>query len=84
LELLKNLHRFVETDYPVLVGTSRKSFIGKIHGSVDDPSSCDQRLEGTLATQVWAQIHGAAIIRAHDVLAARRAIDMTAAIQHQR
>ena len=77
LELLQRIDRFVDTGYPVLVGTSRKSFIGRILSKEAQILASDQRLEGTLATQIWAQIKGAKIIRAHDVLAARRAIDMT-------
>lgn len=78
LELLRHLDRFTLTDYPVLIGVSRKSFVGVING-VDNPSD---RLEGTLAAQVLAQLKGVKIIRTHDVLAARRAIDMTSKILH--
>jgi dihydropteroate synthase len=78
LLLLRHLDRIVDSEYPVLIGTSRKSFIGKALGQKGNPLPSDDRLEGTLATQIWAQIRGARIIRAHDVLAARRAIDMTA------
>jgi len=81
LDLLKHVARFVDTGYPVLIGTSRKSFIGKILGPKDQPLPSDQRLEGTLATQIWAQIQGAKIIRAHDVKESRHAIDMIVAIQ---
>jgi len=80
LELLKNLERFVQTDYPVLVGVSRKAFIGRLLGSEDWPLPVDDRLEGTLAAQVVAQMKGAKIIRAHDVRQAQRAISMTSAI----
>ncbi len=80
LELTRNLDKFVETGYPVLVGTSRKSFIGKVLGRDGEVLPSEQRLEGTLATQVLAQLKGAKIIRAHDVLASRRAMDMTAAL----
>ena len=81
LELLRHLDRLVDTGYPILMGTSRKSFIGKVLAPREgSPLPSGQRLEGTLATQIWAQIKGAKIIRAHDVLTARRAIDMTAAL----
>lgn len=80
LTLLKRLDRLVETGYPVMIGTSRKSFIGRLLGR-ESPLPADQRLEGTLATQMWAQSQGAKIIRAHDVREARLAIDMVAAIQ---
>lgn len=81
LTLLRNLKRFVGTGYPVLIGVSRKSFLGKLLGAANAPLPVEDRLEGTLAAQVWAQIHGAKIIRAHDVKAARRAIDAVAGIQ---
>ncbi len=77
LTLLRNVQDFVATGIPVLIGVSRKSFIGRVTG-VDDPTD---RLEGTLAAQVWAQSKGVRIVRAHDVRASRRAIDMMAAIQ---
>ena len=80
LELLRNLDKFVATGYAVLVGTSRKSFIGKVLGCEGEVLAANERLEGTLATQMWAQIKGAKIIRSHDVLAARRTIDMLAAL----
>lgn len=73
LELLRNLDRFVDTDFPVLVGVSRKSFIGRILGASDAPLPPTERLEGTLALQVLAQAMGAHIIRAHDVLPTVRA-----------
>lgn len=78
LTLIKSLDQLVEAGYPVLIGVSRKGFIGKILGAV----SPDDRLEGTLAAQVLAQIKGARIIRAHDVKSACRALRMTAAIMN--
>jgi dihydropteroate synthase len=80
LTLLRELGRFVDTGYPVLVGVSRKSFIGKLLGSKEAPLPVEDRLEGTLAAQAWAQIWGARVIRAHDVKAARRVIDTVAGI----
>lgn len=76
LALLRRLDVLVETGYPVLLGVSRKGFIGRALGGLP----VDQRVEGTLAVQVLAQAQGVRYIRAHDVLAARRAIDMTAAV----
>lgn len=54
---------------PLLVGTSRKTFIGRLLG-VDDPAARD---DGTLATVVWALDHGARMVRVHDVTSAARA-----------
>jgi dihydropteroate synthase len=76
LSLLRHLGQLVATGYPVLVGVSRKSFLGKLTGN----APADDRLEGTLAAQVLAQSLGARVIRAHDVKATRRAIDVGTAI----
>lgn len=79
LELLRSLSSFVQTGYPLLIGVSRKSFIGKLLGG-EQTLPAGERLEGTLAAQAWAQVQGARIIRAHDVLASKRVIDMIAGI----
>jgi dihydropteroate synthase len=71
LELIDELGRIGELGLPVLIGPSRKSFIGKTLGlEVED------RLEATLAACVVALVRGARIFRVHDVLPARRALDM--------
>ena len=75
LELLRNLHRFTELGYPVLVGTSRKSFIG---ATLDLPVA--ERLEGTAATVALAVANGAAIVRVHDVGPMRRVASMVEAV----
>jgi dihydropteroate synthase len=62
LELLAGLDSFRELGCPVLVGTSRKSFIGKVLDR-----EVDQRAWGTAATVAWAVAHGARIVRVHDV-----------------
>ncbi len=81
-EILKRLDEFVRLGYPVLVGASRKSFLGKILGSKSNPLPADQRLEATLAAQVIAQLKGARILRVHDVLPAKRAGMVCAAIMN--
>jgi dihydropteroate synthase len=73
LLLLKGLSVLVETGYPVLIGVSRKSFLGKIGGG-ETPA---ERLEAGIAMQTWSQIRGAKIIRTHDVAQTRRAVDAT-------
>lgn len=83
LSLLARLDEFVGTGFPVLIGTSRKSFIGKLLPRDGEQAAPDDRLEGTLATQIWAQTRGVAVIRAHDVLSSRRALDMVAEIQNR-
>jgi dihydropteroate synthase len=70
------LDEIVELGYPVLVGTSRKSFIG---ATLDVPS--DQRVEGTAATIAWAISKGAHIVRVHDVEPMVRTIRMLEAIK---
>lgn len=67
--ILKNLHRFLETGYHLLVGTSRKSFIGK----TQDLDIAD-RLEGSIASALYAILNGADIVRVHDVKETKRAL----------
>ena len=70
--VLGSLERFVDLGYPVMVGASRKRFIGEISGGLPP----EERLEGTLGAIVAAFAKGAAIFRVHDVAAARRALDV--------
>ena len=76
LALLANLDAFVATGYPVLVGTSRKGFLGRLLGDSDGsdaPAAVDDRLEGSLATATWAMANGARMVRVHDVRATAHA-----------
>lgn len=75
LELLRRLDEIVALGRPVVVGTSRKSFLGRITGR-DDPH---QRVMGTVATNVLAYERGASIFRVHDVAATRDALAVAAA-----
>ncbi len=79
LELLARLEILTALGRPVLVGVSRKSFIGRL---LDLP--VDQRLEGSLAATAVAVFSGAAIVRTHDVEATRRAVRIAAAIRAAR
>lgn len=65
LQLIAGLDRIIETfpDHPMLIGASRKSFIGKMLGG----APADQRLAGSLAVAVIALCNGAKILRVHDV-----------------
>jgi dihydropteroate synthase len=76
LSLLANLGELTQSPWAVLVGVSRKSFIGKLTG--DAPPN--ERIEGTLAAQTVAQALGAKVLRVHDVLAAKRAVTIASAI----
>jgi dihydropteroate synthase len=76
LALLRGLDRIVGLGYPVLIGTSRKSFIGLV---LDLPA--EERVEGTAATVAWAVAGGAHIVRVHDVEPIVRVVRMTEAIR---
>jgi dihydropteroate synthase len=73
--ILKMLHAFKELGKPVLIGTSMKSFIGKI---TDSP--LEERVEGTLATLAVALMNGADIFRVHDVGRALKVLKMVKAV----
>lgn len=74
LELLARLDEIVALDRPVVVGTSRKSFLGRITGR--EPG---ERIAGTIATNVIALARGASVFRVHDVAEARDALLVAAA-----
>src|SRR5919197_4532311 len=69
LELLRRLRELRELGRPVVVGTSRKSFLGRLTGR-----EVGDRLGGTIASSVLALANGADILRVHDVGAARGAV----------
>lgn len=77
LKVLQEIERIKNYGYPILVGASRKSFIGDtLHVKVED------RLYGTLAVTALAVMKGCAFVRVHDVRANREVIDMLYAIEH--
>jgi dihydropteroate synthase len=76
LQLLADLPRIAALGYPVLVGVSRKRFIGEITG-VTTPSERDA---GTIGANVAALARGAALFRVHDVRGARQALDVAWAV----
>ena len=75
LELLRRLDELVAIGRPVVVGTSRKSFLGKLTGGRPEA----ERLPGTIATNVLALERGASIFRAHDVAPVLDALTVAAA-----
>ncbi len=75
LEILANLDSFASLQKPILLGTSRKSFIGKI---LDLPVT--ERLEGSLATAVIGMVKGARILRVHDVRETYRTVKLVSEI----
>jgi dihydropteroate synthase len=74
LELLRRLDEIVALGRPVLIGTSRKSFLGALTGR-----GVDERVAGTIATNVLAFTKGARIFRVHDVAPVRDALTVAAA-----
>ena len=77
--MMNHVEKLLELGYPVLLGTSRKSMIGK---TLDLP--VDERVEGTVATTVMGVMKGCSIIRVHDVKENYRAMKMTQAILNSR
>jgi dihydropteroate synthase len=74
-ELLRGLGRLTELGRPILVGTSRKSFIGRADGS-----ATDDRLGGTIATSILAAAAGASVLRVHDVRELAEALTVASAV----
>ncbi|MGB2843730.1 MAG: dihydropteroate synthase [Candidatus Aminicenantaceae bacterium] len=78
LALINNLQILEDLDRPILIGVSRKSFIGKILNT-----SPQERLEGTIASAVLSIVHGANILRVHDVASVKRAVLVAEAILNE-
>ncbi len=72
-QLLRELSKFCDTDYRVVVGCSRKRLIGFI-----DQSTPDKRLGGSVALAAYSVLQGAAMVRVHDVAETRQAVDVAA------
>ena len=72
LRVLGDLHRLTALGFPVMVGVSRKRFIGELSG-VEQPS---ERVFGTVGANVVALLHGARLFRVHDVSQNRQALDV--------
>lgn len=77
LEILKNLHSFKVIGRPILVGTSRKNFIGKILNT-----GVQERIFGTVSSILFAVRNGAKIVRVHDVKAVKQALKVLDAIEN--
>jgi dihydropteroate synthase len=78
LELLRRQSDFATLGRPLLIGTSRKGFIGRITNE-PEPS---RRLFGTAASVAWSVANGAAVVRVHDVAEMSKVVRMTEAIRH--
>ncbi|MDP6677962.1 MAG: dihydropteroate synthase [Verrucomicrobiota bacterium] len=79
IKLLSGLNRFSVAERPLLVGVSRKSFIGKLLGT-----QTGDRLPASLACAAWAAVEGAHIVRVHDVAETVQAVRMAEALQRNR
>ncbi len=82
LELLRRLQELTTLGRPLVVGTSRKSFLGRLIADAqgrEEPVDVAQRLPGTLATSVLAYERGATVLRVHDVAPVRAALAVAAA-----
>jgi dihydropteroate synthase len=79
LELLARLDELCSLGRPLVIGTSRKGFLGRIAPSAPGP---EERLPGTIATNVLALERGASVFRAHDVAPVRDALATAAATLH--
>jgi len=78
LLILKNLAKFKELGRPIFIGTSRKRFIGNILNL-----NVEERLEGSIATVIYAYLKGAKIFRVHDVKETKRALDIIWTIENE-
>jgi dihydropteroate synthase len=76
VNVMRQLERVVELGFPVLVGPSRKRFVGELSGGLP----AEERLPGTLAACVAALAKGAHIFRVHDVVETRHALDVAHAL----
>jgi dihydropteroate synthase len=83
LTVLANVENFFAFGLPILIGASRKGFVGSATGGVarNDPA---ERLEGTLAVTSFCALAGVDIVRVHDVAANRRTVDMIGEIARHR
>jgi dihydropteroate synthase len=83
LSLLKHLNVLVNTGYPIIVGTSRKRFLGVLLTRADrpipaEPVPASDRIEGSVASAVWAMVRGVRMVRVHDVRATVHAAKLVA------
>lgn len=78
LKIIGNLSSFNELDLPILIGVSRKSFIGNLLNVTPD-----QRIEGTIASSLVSVLQGAHILRSHDIASLKKAVIVTEAIMNE-
>ena len=76
MELLQRLDELARTGYPIVIGASRKRFIGELLG-VTEPT---ERVAGSMGVAVWSALHGADVVRVHDVAETAQALTVAEAI----
>ncbi|MBI2915520.1 MAG: dihydropteroate synthase [Elusimicrobia bacterium] len=81
LGILRDLKSFLSLKLPLVVGCSRKSFIGGILGEKKFPLPAEERLEGSLAAACWSYWQGVSILRVHDVGSTKKMIQVLSAVQ---
>ena len=81
LQLIAHIDKLVDTGWPVAIGTSRKSMLGQLiarSDGADHQTPLEDRLVGSVTTSAYAMLHGVALIRVHDVKAAKQAATVVA------
>jgi dihydropteroate synthase len=81
LELLRNLDVLAKLEAPVLVGVSRKAFVGALGGSAGDAKNPRNRLGASLAAAMYAVEQGASVVRVHDVRETTQALNIMQALR---
>jgi dihydropteroate synthase len=84
VEILRRLGELRGLGCPLLIGTSRKSFIGRLGSMTAEPLPIHERLEGTIASTVIAVLNGAQIVRVHDVAPMKRALAIVDAVRYDK
>jgi dihydropteroate synthase len=84
IEILRRLGELRGLGCPLLIGTSRKSFIGRLGSTTAEPLPIHERLEGTIASTVIAVLNGAQIVRVHDVAPMKRALAIVDAVRYDK
>lgn len=74
LLIIAHAGKFLSLRRPVVLGLSRKSFIGRLLGNRKNSLPMDDRLEGSIAAGLWAYMEGVSVLRVHDVAQTRKAL----------
>lgn len=82
IEILRRLDELRDLECPIVIGTSRKFFIGRLGTKRAEPLPVTERLEGTIASNIIAVLNGAQIVRVHDVAAMKRALAIADAVRY--